>query len=203
MERVIGYIDGFNLYYGLKEAKLKRFYWLDPVKLLERFIKPHQNLVAVKYFTARITGPPGKRSRQNAFLEALSTLPKLRVIQGWFLDKPRTCYRCNQIIRIPEEKMTDAAIATELSFDACLDRVDVAFVVSGDSDLVPPVRSIRKEFPKKQVVVLFPPRRYSTDLSKSASATIKIWKTPLRQSQMPDVVVRSDGHQICRPAEWK
>lgn len=27
--RVITYIDGFNLYFGLKEAKYRRFYWLD------------------------------------------------------------------------------------------------------------------------------------------------------------------------------
>lgn len=28
-QRVIAYIDGFNLYFGLKAAKWKRFYWLN------------------------------------------------------------------------------------------------------------------------------------------------------------------------------
>ena len=29
MQRVIVYIDGFNLYYGLRAAGLQRYYWLD------------------------------------------------------------------------------------------------------------------------------------------------------------------------------
>ena len=29
MERVIAYVDGYNLYYGLRERRWKRFYWLD------------------------------------------------------------------------------------------------------------------------------------------------------------------------------
>ena len=29
MDRVIVYVDGFNLYYGLRSKGWKRFYWLD------------------------------------------------------------------------------------------------------------------------------------------------------------------------------
>jgi hypothetical protein len=54
-KRVITYIDGFNLYYGLKEKGWKRYYWLDIRKLSESLLKPWQELNEVKYFTARIS----------------------------------------------------------------------------------------------------------------------------------------------------
>lgn len=51
---MIVYVDGFNFYYGLKsDARWKRYYWLDIVGLFERFMRPDQELVAVKYFSAR------------------------------------------------------------------------------------------------------------------------------------------------------
>ena len=53
-QRVIVYIDGFNFYFGLKHnAKWKKYYWLDVVKLFESFMRPNQELVAVKYFSAK------------------------------------------------------------------------------------------------------------------------------------------------------
>lgn len=65
-QKVIVYIDGFNFYYGLKIKPWKRYYWLDIVKLMESFLKPNQELVAVKYFSARPTDVD-KRKRQDAF----------------------------------------------------------------------------------------------------------------------------------------
>lgn len=51
-QRVIVYIDGFNFYYGLrKDVRWKKYYWLDIVKLFEMFMRPNQELVAVKYFS--------------------------------------------------------------------------------------------------------------------------------------------------------
>lgn len=45
-QRVIVYIDGFNFYFGLKHnAKWKKYYWLDIVKLFESFMRPNQELV--------------------------------------------------------------------------------------------------------------------------------------------------------------
>ena len=61
MERVSVYIDGFNLYYGLKAAKYKQYYWLDLVKLSRNLLRSDQSLVITKYFTARIIGAHIKR----------------------------------------------------------------------------------------------------------------------------------------------
>jgi hypothetical protein len=44
--RVAAYVDGFNLYFGVKEARFKRLYWLDVVALAGSLLKPDQRLVA-------------------------------------------------------------------------------------------------------------------------------------------------------------
>lgn len=68
-QRVIVYIDGFNFYYGLRKAPWRKYYWLDIVKLMESFLRPNQELVAVKYFSAKPT-EEGKRKRQDAFFSS-------------------------------------------------------------------------------------------------------------------------------------
>lgn len=80
-QRVIIYIDGFNFYYGLKTAPWKKYYWLDIVKLMEPFLRPNQELIAVKYFSARPTDV-GKRKRQDAFFQANKENPKFKLILG-------------------------------------------------------------------------------------------------------------------------
>ncbi|RPH91946.1 MAG: NYN domain-containing protein [Calditrichaeota bacterium] len=44
-QRVIAYIDGFNLYFGLKSKGWKRYYWLNLQKLVENLLKPGQTLI--------------------------------------------------------------------------------------------------------------------------------------------------------------
>lgn len=69
-QKVIVYVDGFNFYYGLKQSlKWKKYYWLDVVKLFETFMRPNQELIAVKYFSARPNDIEQSR-RQNAFFQA-------------------------------------------------------------------------------------------------------------------------------------
>jgi len=49
MNRLIAYIDSFNLYFGLKESKWKKYYWLDLQKLCLNLTKYDQILVSTKY----------------------------------------------------------------------------------------------------------------------------------------------------------
>ena len=64
--RVIVYVDGFNLYYGLKDSGLRRYYWLDIQKLAENLLKPNQRLVTVRYFTTRISKTPANPEKQKS-----------------------------------------------------------------------------------------------------------------------------------------
>ena len=142
MLRLIAYIDGFNLYYGLRSKGWRRYYWLDVHRLVENLLKPGQRLVTVHYFTARIRSRPGNQhteTRQRTFLEALATLPDVHLHYGHYLAKPRRCPQCHATWKTFEEKMTDVNIAVELLCDAHNDAFDAAIIVSGDSDLTRPV----------------------------------------------------------------
>lgn len=39
MRRVISYIDGFNLYFGLKQKGWRKYYWLDLAALSRSLLK--------------------------------------------------------------------------------------------------------------------------------------------------------------------
>ena len=45
MAMVITYIDGFNLYFGLKSERWERYLWLNVQALAENLLKPDQSLV--------------------------------------------------------------------------------------------------------------------------------------------------------------
>lgn len=204
-KRTIVYIDGFNLYYGIRQKFGRRLLWLDLNTLCRKLLKPEQELVAVKYFTARVAGTPydsTKPKRQMTFLEALQTLPNLSIIYGHYLAKTVKCRNCGATWQQPEEKMTDVNIATELLRDGFEDNFDVALLVSGDSDLSRPVETLTQLYPNKRVVVAFPPARNSAELIRVAPAHFRIGRKKLVESQFPDEVRKADGYVLRRPKEW-
>jgi hypothetical protein len=96
MQRVITYLDGFNLYFGLKHSGLRRFYWLDVASLARNLLKPGHELVATRYFTSRIRDNGhnvADRKRQNDYIEALQARG-VAVQFGHYLPKPRRCHSC-------------------------------------------------------------------------------------------------------------
>ena len=120
-ERVIVYIDGFNLYYGLRSRGWRRYLWLDLHRLSENLLRPAQRLEAVRYFTARISAEshdPDRPRRQGMYLEALETLSDLSLHYGAYITKEHRCPTCGATTRTFEEKMTDVNIAVEMLSDA-------------------------------------------------------------------------------------
>ena len=200
--RIITYTDGFNLYYGLKDARYERYLWLDLVRLSLMLLKPGQKIVRVKYFTSRISMPEDKKKRQANYLEALGTLQNLDVTYGHFLDKPMECRSCSRTWMSHEEKMTDVNIATQLLIDAHDDKFDSALMISGDSDLVPPVRAIRQRLPDKRIIAAFPPHRHSESLKQACHGWFNIGRDKLAASQLPDEVIKPDGYKLIRPPSW-
>ena len=206
MQRVSVYVDGFNLYYGLRARGWRRYYWLNLNLMAERLLRAGQMLVGVRYFTAEIVPQPGElgaRTRQDTYLKALSTLPNLSIHYGRFLPRQASCRYCGATWIRYEEKMTDVNIAVELLGDAQDDAFDTAIVVSGDGDLSGPVRAVRRRYPNKRVIVAFPPRRHSVDLHSAATASFTIGRDVFRDSQFPDRVVKPNGYALTRPASWR
>jgi uncharacterized LabA/DUF88 family protein len=202
-KRVIAYIDGFNLYFGLRSAGWKRYYWLNLQTLARNLLKADQELVFTKYFTSRVSYPTEKERRQSTFIEALETLSDFRIYYGHYQANPQRCSKCNNKVIIPNEKMTDVNIAVEMLSDAYQDLFDVALLISADSDLTAPILAIKNLFPQKRVIVGFPPQRYSAQLQKLAHGFIQIGRANLAKSVFPDEVQKADGFVLQRPTEWK
>jgi uncharacterized LabA/DUF88 family protein len=220
-ERAIVYVDGFNLYFGLRgstggnKKQTKRCYWLDIQKLAENIIMKRLELVAVKYFTARIKGNPEKENRQNAFLDAIRFhCDKLRIFEGRYLLREVFCRKCRKISNsilcpkcqavnlLPEEKKSDVNVASQMLKDAYENLFDVAYLISGDSDLVPPIEIIRAMTPTKRVVVFFPPKRFSSELKDIASGHFFLKFAHINKSLLPCEILKPDGKTITIPSEW-
>ena len=202
-ERVIVYIDGFNLYFGLRDKGWKKYYWLDFNKLALSLLRGDQVLVRTKYFTSKITSPPDKRKRQEAFLSAVNTLPNFEMHFGRYQTFEQSCRVCGHKHLDSNEKRTDVNIATHLLVDAFQGAFDTAILVSADSDLTNPILEINRLFPQRLVKVAFPPGRFSLELKNAARLSFQIYEGKLRKSLLPEQVVLASGYVVQRPLSWR
>ena len=167
-------------------------------------MRPNQDLVAVKYFSARPDNPD-KNARQYAFFQANKENPKFQLILGKFLSKNITCRNCGNIIHTYEEKETDVRIATQIVADAYEKICDVAIVVSADSDMIPAVELAQAAGQK--VFIYFPPNHYSSNLSSLANGNpvhLSRYESRFRQSLFPDVVhLATQNYDLTIPQKWK
>jgi uncharacterized LabA/DUF88 family protein len=201
-ERVIVYIDGFNLYFGMREAGLDNCRWLNLQKMSQKLLQSHQELIEIKYFTSRVSNNPEKQKRQSTYIDALESIG-IKVFYGNYQDGKESCKRCNHVWRTAKEKMTDVNIATTMIVDAYNDCYDMAMLVSGDSDLVPPIRAIHENFNKKRVLVAFPPKRHNSSMGLVAKGSLTIGKRTLADSQFDDEIKSRIGYTLKIPSSWK
>jgi hypothetical protein len=66
VSRVVAYIDGLNLYYGMRSRFGRTFHWLDIEELCKQLLRPHQHLVRINYFTALVPEPATSHARQSS-----------------------------------------------------------------------------------------------------------------------------------------
>jgi uncharacterized LabA/DUF88 family protein len=204
-QKVIVYVDGFNFYYGLKgDPKWKRYYWLDIVKFFEKFMKPDQELIKVKYFSARPDNQE-KNARQYAFFQANMENSRFQLILGKYLKKKITCFNCGNIINTYEEKESDVRIATQIVSDSYEKNCDIAIVVSADSDMIPSVELAKQAGQK--VFIYFPPNHYSSNLAALANGhpiQLSKYESRFRQSLLPDVVhLKEKNYDLSIPEKWE
>ena len=200
-ERVIAYIDGFNLYFGMREAGFYNCRWLNIKQLVEKLLKPHQELIGVKYFTSRVSNNPDKQKRQSTYIDALESTGA-KVIYGNYQDGSEECLRCGHIWRTAKEKMTDVNIATAIMVDAFQDNYDMAMLISGDSDLTPPIREVHRLFNNKRVFIAFPPKRHNSSMALVAKGSEIIGRKKLVDAQFEEEVESKTGYKLKRPKEW-
>lgn len=198
---VAAYVDGFNLYNGMHDARGRRGLWLDLESLLKSLLRPSQELVAVHYFTALVHGPG--RARQETYLEALKAHGAATTTHvGRFQRKSVRCRRCSQAFDVHEEKHSDVNFGVQIAEDAARGVFDQALLVSGDSDMLPAVQAVRRIRPAARIVAVFPPRRSSFDLKQATDATLNIWDRVPERHQLPNPVKAPDGTVLYRPQHW-
>jgi len=201
-ERVIAYIDGFNLYFGIREAGFDQSRWLNVKKLVNSLLQTNQELVGVKYYTSRVSNSPDKQKRQSIYIDALESTDT-EIIYGNYQDGSEECNRCGHIWRTAKEKMTDVNIATAIIVDAYKDVYDMAMLISGDSDLTPPIKAVHSLFNNKRVFIAFPPKRSNSSMSLVSKGSMIIGRKKLADAQFDEEVISKTGYKLKIPTEWK
>ena len=211
-QKVVVYFDGFNYYEGLRKKGWRKYYWQDLVKFVEFFLRPHQELEQVRYFSA-IQKNIEKAKRQDKFFQANKTNPKFNLILGEF--KQRTKWRnieCNGMkvgreIKFWEEKKSDVALASYIIRDVVLEKCDTIFLISADSDITPALDVVQEITQTKKpikIIVLFPPGNFSSDLRQKANKVFKLenHEHKFQHSQLPDSITLGNGYILDKPDKW-
>ncbi|NBV24810.1 MAG: NYN domain-containing protein [Proteobacteria bacterium] len=209
--KAIVYIDGFNWYHAIFKHH-PEWKWLN-IQTFFEVLRPHETVVSIKFFSAIVDGhrkgASDARDRHEKYIKALKSLPKVKVILGKFQDREVTCRAvCGRKYLVPEEKKTDVNNAVEIMADAVDDKCDLAILISGDSDVQPPVQWVRRRYPQKSVLVYIPALPQERDdrrLDYYTSIGVQCKFLPLEslvRHQLPETIRLPDGETICRPSIW-
>jgi uncharacterized LabA/DUF88 family protein len=208
------YIDGFNLYYALRE-RFPECKWLDLRKVAER-LYPADDIQRVRYFTAKVTARPSdptQPQRQQTYLRALETT-NVEPHFGQFSTHPRHMHRVEtcQVAGCPspdkahvlrtEEKGSDVALASYLLRDSFVKEMDIAIVLTNDTDLAAPLQIARGEL--GMAIALVSPHKYAHEnLRAHADSVKKLRRGLLEASQLPLTLHDANGRAIHCPPSWR
>jgi hypothetical protein len=110
---------------------------------------------------------------------------------------------------VPEEKKTDVNIAVEILSDAFNNNCDSVILVSGDSDVQPPIQWVKRNSSSKKITVyipLLPPEREKRRLDFYNQIGIDCKFLPvdgLSLHQFRNIVHLPDSKVACRPSSWR
>ena len=200
--KLIAFIDGLNLYYGLRQTMGHRWLWLDVVDLVQS-LRPTLDLVKVHYYTAITVESPDAQSRQQTYLKALAAQHPgvLEIAIGRYQRRSHLCTSCGAKRVVYEEKETDVHVGAQLVADAFSHAMDEALIISGDADYLPAIRIVQQTRPDMRIVGAFPPGRMSKWIAGVLPDSFVIGEAKVRQAQLPEVV--QDGRwSYQRPLKW-
>lgn len=216
-KKTIVYIDGFNLFYRL--LKGTNYKWLDLYALCEKSLPKDADIVAIKYYTARVSSKinPDSPKDQQAYLKALSSISCLSSYFGSFqvsekisflasplefhpklTTQPKPIPRFARVVKT-EEKGSDVNLGVHLVRDGFKGDFDQAAVLTNDTDLNEPIRIVAQEL-GLPVVLLTPVPKPAEGLRRLAT-NVRHIKPYIPASQFPDVVITKSG-TANKPPTW-
>ena len=211
--RVIFFVDGFNLYHSVREAERQmpefQLKWLNIARLCSSYLKQiggGAQINEVHYFTAYADHlrkkNPEKLNRHKAFVRAL-TACKVKVHINKFKRKKIWIDELDQWVTAHEEKETDVAIACKVLCKAMNNELDVAVVLTGDSDFAPVAETFQKQFPDKRILFALPFARGTKRLKRICPESFSISKHVYAEHQLPDKVKLPSGKFVTIPKDWQ
>ena len=212
MRNVVFLVDGFNLYHSIEDvegAEGHCYKWLDLHSLCKSFMYlfgQEYVLQKVFYFTAiaHYTLDKDKIQRHETYIRCLES-KGIEVIRGRFKEKKQFCPLCKKEYKGHVEKQTDIAISSKLLelLHACDDNHCETFVlITGDSDLVPAIKTAIKVVPNVDIRFAFPVNRKSNELLSIAPHSFKLRSGHYRANQLKNPFRLTDGTALHKPIVW-
>lgn len=196
--RAYAYVDGFNFYHAIDDLNRPHLKWVDLHALVASFLRENQELVQVNYYSAYATWLPEEVSRHRQFTQAL-TASGVRVHMSNFMRRTPHCFTCGASWESHEEKQTDVRMAVDIVTDALKDKLDLAVVITADSDLRPAADTIRA-ISSKRLLMVAPPGRFSR--ARDLRHNFMITQGRLKKHLLPQEII-VDGCVVARrPAHY-
>lgn len=109
MNRIIAFIEGFNLYHAIVNVFKGKYKWLDLHKLIHCFTTSKDDVKEIFYFTAYANWKSDRAERHKIYVRVLE-LKKVTPVFGAFKDKDRFCPNCREYFGAHEEKETETDV---------------------------------------------------------------------------------------------
>ncbi len=208
------YIDGFALYKALLQRTFPQYKWLD-LEALSRRLFPYRDVVKVKCFTAAVkptTNDPAVGQRQQVYWRALEATNveiitgKFSFVKQWLPLHPEQLDPAGRVVttlvKRPEEKGSDVALASHLILDAVDGVADSFAVLTNDSDLAPPIDLLTKRG-HPIALVSVAGTRYNKAFNLAGIETVRqIRNGTLNASQFLPTLRDDQGRTIRKPPTW-
>jgi uncharacterized LabA/DUF88 family protein len=210
MNRTIFLVDGFNLYFSLRQAEKdfnKPTRWLDLKSLCVSTLSSVGNKAQcqdVYYFSALAHHLSARDKymvkRHQDYIQCLIDTG-VKIELGRFKKKMVMCSVCGKPTQHYEEKETDVALALKMMELFTTSACDTVVFVTGDTDLSPALKYAQNVFPAKKVVFAFPHKRRNFELEKLTQC-FEISGKRYNQHQFADPYILKSGRAISKPAKW-
>ncbi len=83
-----------------------------------------------------------------------------------------------------------------------LDQCDTVLLLTGDTDIVPAIKTAQRLFTNKTIGFLLPYKRHNQELVKLCSLHIEIRRDAYTKHQFPDPFITPSGKSLVKPASW-
>jgi uncharacterized LabA/DUF88 family protein len=192
------YVDGFNLYHAIDALRKPHLKWLNLFTLGTRLLRDGEALAKVHFFTTVVDWNPAKQVRHETYLAALEAKGVI-VTHGNFKRATRHCAEHDRHCQFREEKQTDVAIGIQIVRDAFKCAFDRMILLTADTDQIPAIEMVRREFPTKNITWLAPPGRMqqARELGSLISDRSELTAGLIQNCRLPRVVMDAASNIVC------